>query len=118
MLASGAAALIVDLEDFTAPARRDEARCLLATLARWHAGARRSPRCGSTRSSRQTAPRTSPRNAGAAGRDRPADGDDAEQMRRPDNAIAGHEPRSASLAARPRSCRYARRRSAAPTIVS
>src|SRR5690349_3986425 len=41
MLASGADALIVDLEDFTPPARRDEARHLLAALLpRWRAAGR------------------------------------------------------------------------------
>jgi citrate lyase subunit beta/citryl-CoA lyase len=32
MLGSGADALIFDLEDFTPPSRRDEARCLLTAL--------------------------------------------------------------------------------------
>src|SRR5213078_4095486 len=41
MLASGADALIVDLEDFTPPERRDEARSLLAALLpRWRAAGR------------------------------------------------------------------------------
>jgi citrate lyase subunit beta/citryl-CoA lyase len=41
MLASGAEALIVDLEDFTPPQRRDEARRLLpALLARWREAGR------------------------------------------------------------------------------
>lgn len=41
MLASGADALIVDLEDFTPPARRDEARQRLATLLpQWRAAGR------------------------------------------------------------------------------
>ncbi|MFN9194399.1 MAG: HpcH/HpaI aldolase/citrate lyase family protein [Pseudomonadota bacterium] len=41
MLASGADALIVDLEDFTPPPRRDEARrALAALLPRWHEAGR------------------------------------------------------------------------------
>jgi len=92
MLASGADALIVDLEDFTPPERRDEARALLAALLpRWRAAGRiAAVRINAIEHADGAA------DLAAAMPARPdvialPMATSAEQMRRLDAAIAGHE---------------------------